>query len=96
MKTLEFIADDRKTKPEGSYEVKYQPPRGRIHGTAGGCFSNLLLEAVCDLPEDNSKKEDILVTTKGNFPIKYLGELEKVFGFYAKSEGVKVTIRKKE
>ena len=56
----------------------------------------MLLEAVCDLPEDNSKKEDILVTTKGNFPIKYLGELEKVFGFYAKSEGVKVTIRKKE
>ena len=71
------------------YEVRYNPTRGIVHGTLGD-FSNLLLEAVCGMPEHNPRKEPVRVSLQGDFPQKYEVEIRRVFDFYARAEDVKI------
>ena len=98
MQNIRFIAKPLRVKPQGSsedvntYEVRYKPTRNGLKATSGGDFSNLLLEAVCELPKANPHKERVIVSLEGNFPEKYVDETRKVFDFYSKAEGVDVDV----
>jgi len=98
MITIKFTARPVREKPEHStedanvYEVKYIPARGGIHGTVGGDFSNLLLEAICDLPEHNPSKEAVRVEMEGEFPEKYVQETERLTDLYSRAEKVNVRV----
>ena len=98
MQTIKFIARPLREKPEWSgedvngYEVKYDFSSRGILGTSGSSFSNLLLEAICGLPEANPNKERVIVSLEGDFPEKYVDETKKVFDFYSRAENVEVDI----
>ena len=95
MKDITFVANHVREKPEGSsedvnaYEVRYNPPRGSVHSTRGN-FSNLVLEAVCGMPDFNDEKEPVRVILQGDFPQKFEEEAERVFDFYARAEDVRL------
>jgi|SRR3989344_2110961 len=91
MKIIKFIATYLMWDING-YAIRYSPPREEIHRTSGENFSNLLLEAVCGLPEANPNKEPVVVSLEGRFPKKYLDETKRVFDFYSRAENVNVNI----
>lgn len=94
---ITFIATPVRKKPDWSnkdvntYDVKYSPPRGAVHGTGSANLEGPLVEAVCGLREHHTdKSRAISVEVQGKFPQKYLDEIKELFGLYSKAEGVKV------
>lgn len=93
MITIRFTAKAVGQKPEHStedvnaYEVRYTPTRGSVRGS-GGSFSNLLLEAICGLPEHNLDKRAVRVEMSGEFPEKYINETKRLVDFYSRAENI--------
>ena len=59
----------RSSEDMNAYKVRYTPARD-VRETHGN-FSNLLLEAICGLPEHNPNKRAVRVEMEGEFPEKY-------------------------
>ena len=51
-------------------------------------FSNLILEAICGLPEHNPDKRAVRVEMSGEFPEKYINEAKRLLDFYSRAENV--------
>ena len=93
MITIKFTATPVREKPKHStedvnaYEVRYTPARESVRGT-GGSFSNLLLEAICGLPDHNPDKRAVRIEMVGEFPEKYVNETKRLLDFYSRAEKV--------